>query len=515
MEEFEKELLENMIHWFIREVEVLPRIAQEYTNLLFANNIVTVKRLKQAMQQNKNILNDLKFAQMDIDNIISHISLDYNKSKLSSNEIPLRKITTSLPSQTAKKDAINCILELSDGRIISGSNDGLLKIWVNISTYIVMEKSIVAHSDYIRAFIALKDGRVGSASDDKTIKIWNLNREECELTLIGHTNLVISLIKLSDDCLCSTSADDTIKIWDITYSSSGGQCVRTLVGHKSRVKAVCEIKSGYICSAAADHTIKIWNIASNLCERTLEGHSDAVVTLLLLTATNATKLCSGSADTSMKVWNLSTGKCELTLSHMSTVNAILEIPHPTQKEGSLICCASGKNIKIWDIVTNNCIYTLRGHRDEVNTVIKLKDGRLCSGSDDGCLILWNLTNNEFECGNSSDCDISLWLVLRGRNNNIRISASYDGMIKYWDFNTKYCYSFKNQPLLKKPIICTLELTDMRIAVATENMIYIWNYHNGSCEQQISVVYDISHMILTYEGKICVCFSNTTSTLLLG
>lgn len=63
--------------------------------------------------------------------------------------------------------------------------------------------------------IHLTDGRVVSGSDDYTIKIWDTISSNCLITLRGHTSYVWLVTQLTDGTLVSASANDTLKIWDI------------------------------------------------------------------------------------------------------------------------------------------------------------------------------------------------------------------------------------------------------------------------------------------------------------
>jgi WD40 repeat protein len=57
---------------------------------------------------------------------------------------------------------------LNDGRLISGSKDGSLKIW-NIEKIGNCEVTLKMHSSEIITCIVLEDGRVMSGSKDKVI----------------------------------------------------------------------------------------------------------------------------------------------------------------------------------------------------------------------------------------------------------------------------------------------------------------------------------------------------------
>ena len=63
------------------------------------------------------------------------------------------------------------------------------------------------------SIIQLSDGKIASGSYDTTIKLWDMNTYQCIQTLKGHEQAVNSIIQLSDGKIASGSFDKTIKLW--------------------------------------------------------------------------------------------------------------------------------------------------------------------------------------------------------------------------------------------------------------------------------------------------------------
>ena len=73
--------------------------------------------------------------------------------------------------------------------------------------------TLTGHTSDVNALTVLSDGSLVSGSDDNTIKIWDIKNGQTIKTLTGHTDSVYALTVLPDGSLASGSYDNTIKIW--------------------------------------------------------------------------------------------------------------------------------------------------------------------------------------------------------------------------------------------------------------------------------------------------------------
>jgi phospholipase A-2-activating protein len=80
------------------------------------------------------------------------------------------------------------------------------------------------HDGGVNCLIELKNGCVASGSDDESVCIWK--GEECVQTIKGHVGFVYCLLQLSNEELLSGGEDATIKKWDVS-----GECVATFTHH--------------------------------------------------------------------------------------------------------------------------------------------------------------------------------------------------------------------------------------------------------------------------------------------
>ncbi len=128
-------------------------------------------------------------------------------------------------------DAVTSLVQLQDGRLVSGSWDKTVMVWQGSTA-----RSFKGYNTHVSSIIMLSDGRLAScsgASPEFSIRICNI-KGDCEVeTLRGHTNWVHSIMQVNDT-IVSGSEDTTVRVW------KGGRCIKQLdcFGRVSSVVAI-------------------------------------------------------------------------------------------------------------------------------------------------------------------------------------------------------------------------------------------------------------------------------------
>jgi WD40 repeat protein len=138
---------------------------------------------------------------------------------------------------------------------------------------------------------------------------------------------------------------------------------------------------------------------------------------------NNSILVSGSRDRNLKVWNMRTGACQYTLQGHSGSVLCLQF-----NNRYLISGSSDANLIIWDISTGERLRTLKGHNESVLNV-KFSDDTIVSCSKDRTVRIWNLHTGELEqtlVGHRAAVN-----AVQFKGNRI-VSASGDRTIKIWN-----------------------------------------------------------------------------------
>ena len=182
-------------------------------------------------------------------------------------------------------------------RILSGSYDGLLRVW-NMSSEVVATGQ--GHTASVKAAKFISPTQVVSSGFDRTLRLWMYDDSEAEgaasltptLELYGHKASVDSIaVHGPSSRVLSASSDHTVSVWS-TKKAEGPAASENLLptankrrklstaktvpqrgplsvleGHQSQVSDVCfdgrDATVAYSCSW--DHSVKTWDLTTGAC----------------------------------------------------------------------------------------------------------------------------------------------------------------------------------------------------------------------------------------------------------
>jgi WD40 repeat protein/serine/threonine protein kinase len=323
-----------------------------------------------------------------------------------------------------------------DGRrIVSGSQDGAVKLWDAISGRELL--SLQAHQGMVSGEAFSPDGRrLASAGLDYTARVWDAQTGQKLFTLEGHQDRARVAFSPDGTRLASASQDGKVKVWDV----STGRLISTLEGHDRGALHVAFSPDGqYLASSGGDATLRIWDAQTGRQRQTLRGHAKPDVEWVEFSrdgqwlASAATDENS-TADGEVKVWNARTGQETLTLhGHANWVLTVAFSP-----DGRRLATAGlDSYVKLWDLTTGRETLTLRGHRGAMRSLAFSPDGnRLLSSSWDGSVRVWDATPLQDGVGQEL-------ITLHGHQCGVRglafhpsgqllASVGDDGRVNLWD-----------------------------------------------------------------------------------
>lgn len=75
-------------------------------------------------------------------------------------------------------------------------------------------KSLEEHTKPVRTIVLLSDNLLVSGGNDGTLKVWDIQSGLCVKSLTGHTGIITTLAKISDTSFISGSSEHFITVWN-------------------------------------------------------------------------------------------------------------------------------------------------------------------------------------------------------------------------------------------------------------------------------------------------------------
>ncbi|MEP7107962.1 MAG: NB-ARC domain-containing protein [Ferruginibacter sp.] len=319
-------------------------------------------------------------------------------------------------------------LLVQDGKLISGSDDGTIRIW-DLDAETQINDELKEHESTI-GYLFSMDGKIISGSDDNTIRIWNGQNGE----LIGrplNTGYISQLLIAGGIIFCTCSWSNMVggggsshytweiatgiqinKKFDILFASSFSEIIA---------------KDGLIISGSVDGTISVWNIETgNPIGEPMIGHKGCITHLII----ENNKIISGSDDCTIRIWDIN--------SRMPIGDPLTghdkKITQITVCGNKIISGSADKTVRIWDIETGKPIGKPMMGSEEKITWLQVSNNKIMSGSGDGTIRIWDLINGN-PIGKTWHGPPEGFTQLIFADPLI-ISASKDRTIRSWDINNQ-------------------------------------------------------------------------------
>ncbi|GAM40466.1 hypothetical protein TCE0_039f12836 [Talaromyces pinophilus] len=277
-------------------------------------------------------------------------------------------------------------------RILSGSYDGLLRMWNMSSQTIAVspDASEGGHTASIKAAKFISPTQLASAGLDRTVRVWKYAEEEDgsmaritpQLELYGHKSGIESLaIHAPSNRMLSASADHTVGFWSTRKSDAPTAPAELLPSSVSRSSKRRKLNSSV--STAQRGPLAL-----------LSSHTGPV-SAAIFDAKDSTVGYSASWDHSLRTWDLVTSALVDT---RSTSHPLLSLEHLPELH-LLAAGTSARHITLIDpraSATSVSVMTLRGHTNAVVTLARDPNSTygLISGSHDGTCRIWDVRSTK-------------------------------------------------------------------------------------------------------------------------
>jgi len=182
--------------------------------------------------------------------------------------------------------------------------------------------------------------------------------------------------------LVATASDD--RTWQI-MNTTEGEIQISGAGHTDWLSCVKFSPSGdHVATTGGDRSVRIWNEAD--CVKIFDEHTQA--TWGVSWHTSGSFVASCSKDTTSKIWDLGSDRCRNTLrGHTNSVMSIEFIYGST----TLLTASSDKTLKLWDARTGLCHHTFDSHQFPLNHANFTNSGSLIASVDsNGSVKFWDV-----------------------------------------------------------------------------------------------------------------------------
>ena len=294
----------------------------------------------------------------------------------------------------------------ANGRLLSGSYDGLLRLWNASGQVTTMSPGAAngGHTAGIKAARFVTATQIASAGLDRTVRIWKYGTESEEeadideaaapkvlkpvLELYGHKGSVdaLSVDSVSKRVL-SASVDGAVGLWSVSRSTAPAAPESLLPG------------AGAAGASAPNKKRKVAAATSETPRRgalaLIQAHKSAA-TAAVFDPRDRTVAYSAGQDHTLCTLDLTTG---IVVSTVAASHSLLSLCAMRASGSKLLAAGnSARNVVLIDprvSVATTAVMTLRGHVNKVVAVAAAPDNEysLVSASHDGTCRIWDMRSS--------------------------------------------------------------------------------------------------------------------------
>ena len=246
----------------------------------------------------------------------------------------------------------------------------------------------------------------------------------------GHLGWVRTItVDPTNNWFATGAADRTIKIWDL----AARKLKLTLTGHVAGVRSVvASERHPYLFSAGEDRQVFCWDLESNKAIRHYYGHAAGVYTLALHPELDL--LVSGGRDRTVKVWDLRSRAAVFSWhSHTATVHTVAA----QASEPQIVSGSADSTVRLWDLVAGKVRSTLTNHSKGVRDLLLHPSENTMASAGADNIKRWKFPDGNFI--NNYEHNAGTIQALAINHENVMVSASDNGTLKFWDWKTAHCF----------------------------------------------------------------------------
>ena len=267
---------------------------------------------------------------------------------------------------------VDSLADYDSEKIFLGAKDELQLLDLKTDTITCFSNE---HKGRINVLIRLKDGKIASGGQDKLIKVWDINSKESLMTLEGHTSMIWALNEVAGNKLISGGSDKRALIWDMNEKKLDFELYKD-----KEITVVLQLKTGkvLICS---ENNLCLFDLDSKQKLASIEVKTGIWAIRELKDGTVA--IGQGNGDISiLEVDNDIKIKFVLK-GHKKTINSIIQLDNY-----KVVTSGDENNMILWDLKDPEAKYFIEGHTNKVSGLTHIGGHRFVSVSQDKTLKVW-------------------------------------------------------------------------------------------------------------------------------
>jgi len=326
---------------------------------------------------------------------------------------------------------VTCVAVNSTGTSIAASTEsGALLIW-NLKD---LQRPPLRLPEYpaVSSIAFSSDGRlISAAANDNTVHLWVVETGQQIVVLSGPTRRVLAVVLSPDGkTMAASSTDTTLRLW---YNIIDQAPEMHVLARNELFHSVCFSPDGAKLAAGLNSgTIRLWDVMTRSNIETLHGHSRAVHSVQF--SPDGRSLVSASSDSTARLWDLHQDAGNVS-SVVLRGHSELAASAAFSPDGLFVASASsGSTIQIWDAsIDLHAAQPLKAHQEAAVSVATSENGAfIASCSTDGTVRLWNSQTGDLKLPPNT---YSLSAVVISPDARITASVVRPGGLQLWDLRT--------------------------------------------------------------------------------